>query len=79
MAIRVIGAAYGSKIAGVDVTALVQQRLDAGNDDVIVNNEQFGDPHPGEKKRFGIVYQLLDTGEVRARCATEDERFELVD
>jgi hypothetical protein len=79
MAIRVLGAAYGSKTAGVDVTQVVQQRLDAGNDDVIVDNNSFGDPHPGETKRFGIVYQLLDTGEVRARCATENERFELVD
>jgi hypothetical protein len=79
MTIRVIGAAYGSKEAGFDVTLAVQQRLDAGNDDVIVNNENFGDPHVGELKRFGIVYQLVETGEIRARCATENERFELVD
>jgi hypothetical protein len=42
MAIKVIGAAYGSKTAGVDVTQVVQQRLDAGNDDVIVDNNAFG-------------------------------------
>jgi hypothetical protein len=79
MAIKVIGAAYGSKQAGFDVTQIVQQRLDAGNDDVIVDNSAFGDPHPGETKRFGIVYQILSTGEILARCATENERFELVD
>jgi hypothetical protein len=77
--ILVLGAAYGSKTAGVDVTQIVQDRLDAGNDDVIVNNAAFGDPHPGELKRFGIVYQRRDTGEKLARCATENERFELVD
>ena len=84
MAIRVIGAAYGSKSAGIDVTLVVQERLNAGNDDVIVNNNEFGDPHPGELKRFGIVYDVLDptTGlpvERRARCATENEKFELID
>jgi hypothetical protein len=79
MAITVIGAAYGSKTAGLDVTQIVQARLDAGNDDVDVSNEAFGgDPHPGETKRFGIVYRL-DSGEVLARCATENEKFELID
>ena len=49
--IRVIGAAYGSKEAGADVTGIVQERLNAGNDDVIVNNDNFGDPHPGDVAR----------------------------
>jgi hypothetical protein len=42
VAITVIGAAYGSKIAGMDVTQIVQARLDAGNYDVDVSNEAFG-------------------------------------
>jgi hypothetical protein len=79
MAIKVIAAAYGSKKAGFDVTDVVQKRLDEGNDDVKVSNEAFGDPHRGETKRFGIVYQLVPDGEKHARCATEGETFELID
>jgi hypothetical protein len=80
MAIHVVAAAYGSKTKGADVTEIVQKRLTDGNDDVIVTNEKLGgDPHPHEKKRFGIVYQLVENGPTLARCATEGETFELIE
>lgn len=79
MAITVIAAVYGTRSNGNDVTALVQARLDAGNDDVLVENSYLGgDPDVGTVKQFGILYKLPD-GTNCARCAVEGDKLELID
>lgn len=58
MAIKIIGAAYGTTGKGNDVTAICQALVDNGNDDIPVNNQIMGpDPAPGHTKYFGIVFQ----------------------
>lgn len=79
MAITVIAAVYGTSSKGNDVTAIVQARLDAGNDDVLVDNDELGgDPDVGIVKQFGILYTLPD-GTTCARCAVEGDKLELIE
>lgn len=79
MAIKVIAAAYGTTSNGIDVTEIVQARLDAGNDDVMVDNDDLGgDPDVGVTKLFGILYTLPD-GNTYARCAVEGDKLELIE
>ena len=79
MAIKVIAAVYGTSANGNDVTAIVQARLDAGNDDVLVDNDDLGgDPDEGNIKQFGILYTLPD-GNTYARCAVEGDKLELIE
>jgi hypothetical protein len=79
MAIQVIAAVYGTTSEGNDVTERVQNRLDQGNDDVVVSNEKMGgDPQPFGLKRFGILYRV-NGGRKRARAGVEGDRIELVE
>lgn len=79
MSIRCITAVYGTKKHGNDVTDIVQKRLDAGNDDVLVDNDHLGgDPDVGTVKNFGILYELPG-GKKDVRCGKEHDRIELVD
>jgi hypothetical protein len=79
MAIKVIAAVYGTTTNGSDVTEIVQKRLDTGNDDVLIDNDDMGgDPDPGVVKQFGILYSLPD-GSICARCAVEGDKLELID
>lgn len=80
MTITVIRAVYGTATNGTDVTKIVQDRLDKGNDDVYINNDAFGDPGIGTLKYFGIVYkQPNDDITEHVRCGVENTKLELVD
>lgn len=49
-----------------------------GNDDVeITNGRMGGDPVPGVKKQFGVVY-TMPNGQTVFRSATEGETIDLV-
>lgn len=63
--VTVVGAAYGTinkedpTEGARDVTAVVQDLLDASSGDVIKfkpTNDLFGDPFKGPRKNFGMVY-----------------------
>ena len=78
MPITIIGASYGATNAGADVTAIVQEMVINGNDDILVTNQTMGgDPAPNIKKQFGIVYKLPN-GDILARCASEGQTIDLV-
>lgn len=78
MRITIIGATYGSLIAGLDVTEVVQKIVNTGNDDILVTNKTMGgDPEPGVTKVFGVLYKLPD-GSILARGCLEYQTVDLV-
>ena len=78
MTIIIIGATYGTLIAGLDVTEVVQNIVNTGNDDILVTNDTMGgDPEFGVKKVFGVLYKLPD-GSILARGCLEYQTVDLV-
>jgi len=78
MPIQVLAAVYGTNNAGIDVTAICQNLVSNGNDDIPVNNDSMqGDPDPGATKSFGILYSL-DGAQKLALTATEGQTLDLI-
>jgi hypothetical protein len=81
MGITVLAAVYGTTTKGNNVTALCQQIVDNGNDDILVNNTNMGgDPDPGVVKSFGILYTNpgLNNGNPIALGCLENTSLDLV-
>ena len=77
MAIKIIAASYGTSTKGADVTARVKTLTQQGNDIIrITNRTMGGDPVPGVRKQFGVVYEF--EGKQYARCAMEGQVIDLV-
>jgi hypothetical protein len=65
--VKIIGAAWGAVggkcgAAGcaTDVTQLVRQKVQSSIFKFTADDSTFGDPNYGEKKHFGVVYQVND-------------------
>ena len=81
MGTTVLAAIYGTTTKGNNVTALCQQLVDTGNDDILVNNTNMGgDPNPGVVKSFGILYTnpALNNGNPIALGCQENATLDLV-
>lgn len=81
MGINVLAAVYGTTTAGIDVTAICQNLVDNGEDDIPVNNTTMGsDPDPGVVKSFGIIYsdQQLNGGSPIALACQENATIDLM-
>lgn len=77
MAIKIIAAAYGTASKGADVTAQVKKLVEQGKEEIRITNATLGgDPVPGVRKQFGVVYTF--EGKQHARCAMEGETVDLV-
>ena len=80
VAITVLAAVFGTTSNGFDVTTICQSMVDPGNDDILVNIANFGDPDPGKTKSFGILFtdQAINNGNPIALGCTEDTLLDLV-
>ncbi len=76
MGIKITAATYGTINAGNDVTDIVQNIVDTGQDDILISNGNLGgDPDVGKTKSFGVIYTYKDQTLVRG--GKEDETVDL--
>ena len=75
--ITIIAAVYASNNTGKDVTAVCNQLVSQGNDDIPVNNTSFGDPDHGQRKYFTITFSV-NNGPPQYMGAEEGTTLDLV-